>query len=412
MGLLDFLESPTGQGLLGAAFGALGGRGSTLQAIGQGGLLGMNAYTGAKDRIAEQQRQGVLDEANKLKLKDMQREYDDQTFLNDAAKQFTIPGTQFNPTVPGRPAQPGGFNTSGYLDYVTQNRPQLGLKMRSAFAKDTPFSKIDPGSFTPESIARFAQTQNYGDLRPRTKLENVNGVWSDPYTGSTVRVGPQDPNKPFMIGPNGLPQANPDFQRYEITRAGAGAARNNVNVNTGQRGLENEMKLRGDFRGEPVYKAHQEMQSAYSQIQQSLKQATPAGDLAGATKLMKLLDPGSVVRESELGMAMSASGLLDRATNYANMIITGQKLTPTQRQEFKRLADALYGESVRSYNAKRGEYGGFATDYGLNADRVVGPAATMPRMDPARPGPAPSQAAGQPPQGDPADPLGLFGGGN
>lgn len=192
----------------------------------------MNAYTGAKDRIAEQQRQGVLDEANKLKLKDMQREYDDQTFLNDAAKQFTIPGTQFNPTVPGRPAQPGGFNTSGYLDYVTQNRPQLGLKMRSAFAKDTPFSKIDPGSFTPESIAQFAKTQNYGDLRPRTKLENVNGVWSDPYTGSTVRVGPQDPNKPFMIGPGGRIVPNTEYQKFEIGKAGAGAARTNVAVNT------------------------------------------------------------------------------------------------------------------------------------------------------------------------------------
>ena len=34
---------------------------------------------------------------------------------------------------------------------------------------------------------------------------------------------------------------------------------------------------------------------------------------------MKLLDPTSVVRESELLMAMQASGALDRLYNYAQM---------------------------------------------------------------------------------------------
>jgi hypothetical protein len=143
-------------------------------------------------------------------------------------------------------------------------------------------------------------------------------------------------------------------------------------VNTGQKGFDNTLKLRGDFRSEPVYKAHQEMQSAYSQIQQSLKQASPAGDLAGATKMMKLLDPGSVVRESELGMAMAASGLMDRVTNYAQNIVNGTKLTPTQRKDFQRLADALFAESEKQYGAKRSEYEGIASRNGLNVPDVVG----------------------------------------
>jgi len=179
-----------------------------------------------------------------------------------------------------------------------------------------------------------------------------------------------------FIGPDGQPMANQGFQSYEISKAKAGAASNNVNVNTGQKGLDNEFKLRDGFKAEPVYKAHQEMQSAYSQIQQSLKQASPAGDLAGATKLMKLLDPGSVVRESELGMAMQASGLMDRLTNYAGMVTSGQKLTPTQRKDFQTLADALYGESVNQFNAKRGEYEKLGGEYGLNAPRALGPGAT------------------------------------
>lgn len=169
---------------------------------------------------------------------------------------------------------------------------------------------------------------------------------------------------------------NTTLQGLKLGLAKAGAS--NVSINTGQKGLDNEFKLRGEFKGEPVYKAHQEMQSAYSQIKQSLAQESPAGDLAGATKIMKLLDPGSVVRESELGMAMQASGLMDRATNYANMVITGQKLTPQQRKDFQKLADALYSESVKQFNSKRSEYEKLGGEYGLNAGRALGGAAAMP----------------------------------
>lgn len=178
-----------------------------------------------------------------------------------------------------------------------------------------------------------------------------------------------------LIGPDGKPNQPLINAKQQIARAGASS----VSVNTGQKGIENELKLRDDIRSEPVYKAYNEVKSAYSQIQQGLKLASPAGDLAAATKIMKLLDPGSVVRESELGMAMAATGLMDRVSNYAQNILSGNKLTPQQRKDFAALADALYGESVKQYNAKRGEYQSFAKDWGLNADRVTGPEASAPK---------------------------------
>ena len=152
-----------------------------------------------------------------------------------------------------------------------------------------------------------------------------------------------------------------------------------LDMTGGQKGFENEMKLGGAFKGEPVYKAFSEMKSAYGQITDSIKQASPAGDLAAATKFMKLLDPGSVVRESELAMAMAASGALDRATNYAQNVIKGTKLTPTQRADFQNLADKLYGTAADTYNAKRGEYLQQGEDYGLNAARALGAPAQMPK---------------------------------
>ena len=151
-----------------------------------------------------------------------------------------------------------------------------------------------------------------------------------------------------------------------------------VDMTGGQKGFENEMNLKKTFAAEPVYKAYSEMQSAYGQITDSLKQASPAGDLAAATKFMKLLDPGSVVRESELGMAMAASGALDRATNYAQMRINGTKLTDTQRKDFQQLSDQLFGTATTAYNQKRGEFEQMGTAYGIDANRALGAPAKLP----------------------------------
>lgn len=61
-GFMGLLGSPAAQGLLGGAFGALASRGTTAQAIGRGGLLGMSAFGQAQD----QQRNRVMEEAQRI----------------------------------------------------------------------------------------------------------------------------------------------------------------------------------------------------------------------------------------------------------------------------------------------------------------------------------------------------------
>ena len=210
-----------------------------------------------------------------------------------------------------------------------------------------------------------------------TRMVDTNTFTNPGITARTFSTA--DPGKDLVLpGADGTYKPNAPLVDAKKQVAAAGASKTVVNMADGQKGFDNELKLRGDFRSEPVYKAHQEMTSAHQQISGALKQGTPVGDLAGATKIMKLLDPGSVVRESELGMAMAASGLMDRITNYANMVTSGQKLTPTQRADFQKLADALFSESVNQYNKKRAEYTGLASNYGLNPERVTGAEVRMP----------------------------------
>ena len=376
-GLLAFLNTPEGQGLLAGASGGLAGarRGQPLNSLGRAGMAGLAGYANAQDQ-QWQNEQRDYQRATMAKQKQIDAlaprfaMNEAQSAMQSGAANGSVGPTNANAAL--IPSSKPGFNTEGYTSALMGIDPMKGLQFQQSMAKDSPFGKVDADKFTPESVATFTKTRNYGDLRPARKMELApNGQVWNPYQaqpGQTMA----DPNKPFSIGPDGRPVANQGYQSYEISKAKAGAASNNVSVNTGQKGLDNEFKLRDGFKAEPVYKAHQEMQSAYGQIQQSLKQASPAGDLAGATKLMKLLDPGSVVRESELGMAMQASGLMDRLTNYAGMVVSGQKLTPTQRKDFQKLADALYGESVNQFNAKRGEYEKLGGEYGLNAPRALG----------------------------------------
>jgi hypothetical protein len=168
------------------------------------------------------------------------------------------------------------------------------------------------------------------------------------------------------------------FQEFQLAQKAAGAQKLTVDMTGGQKGFENELTLKKTFAAEPVYKAYNEMQSAYSQITDSIKSASPAGDLAAATKFMKLLDPGSVVRESELAMAMAASGALDRLTNLAQMRISGTKLTDTQRKDFQQLSDQLFSTATNTYNSKRNEFEQMGSAYGLDANRALGAPAKMP----------------------------------
>jgi len=161
-----------------------------------------------------------------------------------------------------------------------------------------------------------------------------------------------------------------------------------VILNEGKQGFENAMKIGAAFKGEPIYKEYQGMETAFNQVNTALNQETPIGDLAGATKIMKLMDPGSVVRESELALAMAAAGRMDLLKNLLNRAITGEKLTAKQRLDFKALSNELYAAAGQAYNQKRSEYEGFGNAYQLpNLDTALGARATVPSI--VKPGAAP-----------------------
>jgi hypothetical protein len=369
MGLLDIFntgdpqkDAAISRGLLQAGLQLMQSKGKFLPALSQGGMAGLGGYEHEVNRQLAAKRIGLQDQYLSNQVDQQKRE----------AALANLPGQFIKPEMRGVDAT-GGMETAVENNTVPASMDLQGL-VRAYMAAP---GGIEKG---------FALQQALAPKKPEYKTVGK----------SLVRIGNDDRVDPVFTDPAELADKTPSavreyeyargqgykgsFDQWDKDRRRAGASSNNVSVNTGQRGFDNTLKLRGDFRSEPVYKAHQEMQSAYAQIQQSLKQASPAGDLAGATKVMKLLDPGSVVRESELGMAMAATGLLDKVTNYADQIIKGVKLNPAQRKDFQNLADKLYAESVKQYNAKRLEYKGIVDRNELNEADVIGaPARTVKR---------------------------------
>lgn len=150
-----------------------------------------------------------------------------------------------------------------------------------------------------------------------------------------------------------------------------------VVMNEGQKGFENVSSLNKMFTAEPIYKELAGMDTAYKQVTSAIAAGTPIGDTAAATKIMKLLDPGSVVRETELGMAMAATGKLDLLSNYLSNYIKGTKLTDNQRKEFQSLANELYNAAASAYNTKRSQYKAIGDKFGLDTDVALGAPAKM-----------------------------------
>lgn len=267
-----------------------------------------------------------------------------------------------------KPAQPGGINQEAIQQLMATPEGRAALQEIMGARK----------AMQPEMFSLSEGATQYS---------------RDPITGAVTQVAAGTPKavKPELsasfagaVDALGLPRKNAsqytEQERSLINKKMNELSKPLVNVNTGKTDFASALDLRSQWKNEPVYKAQQEMQSAYSQIAQGLNAKTPIGDMAAATKIMKLLDPGSVVRESELGMAMAATGLLDRVTDYSNKIINGTKLSEPQRREFQDLANRLYQTSVGAFNEKRNEYVGMAQRYKINEDDVVGKPASIPAI--------------------------------
>ena len=133
-----------------------------------------------------------------------------------------------------------------------------------------------------------------------------------------------------------------------------------------------EGDLRKEFNNLPEVKDFKDVRANFQQIKTLAKpNATAQDDMALIFSFMKMLDPGSVVREGEFANAQNTAGVPDQIRNAYNKALNGTRLNANQRRQMAQSAAQIYTKRRETYNAKAEEYRSYAGDYGVSADRVA-----------------------------------------
>ena len=148
--------------------------------------------------------------------------------------------------------------------------------------------------------------------------------------------------------------------------------------------FDQEEKLRKEFTART--KVFNELDSTFSNLKASEQAGTGPGDIALITGFMKMLDPGSVVRETEFATARDTAGLFTKLENSLQKLQNGEFLKPAQRKEYINLAEKYYDAAKQKANIEKQSIAKVVTNYKLNPDNVFGVEA--PPVAPVAPGEA------------------------
>ena len=185
-----------------------------------------------------------------------------------------------------------------------------------------------------------------------------------------------------MAGPATLP---PAFGSAGMSSAPAAGGPAYPPPRIGAKAFEPEQKLRKEF--EDTAKPYITARQAYTKMNAS--QDNAAGDIALIFGYMKMLDPPSTVREGEFATAQNSGGIEDRIRNTYNRLLSGERLTPQQREQFKGQGEAVWKTYESEYLPRIEQFKTIARQHRIDPARII------PDL-----GPFPARPAGGAPKGD------------
>lgn len=125
------------------------------------------------------------------------------------------------------------------------------------------------------------------------------------------------------------------------------------------------------------------VEDAFDRIKNSVSDPSPAGDLALIFNFMRMLDPSSVVRESEFRTAADARAWLSETEESGTKIPTfvkqaiqkfevGTFLTPEQRKDFSSRAKKLFSGTSRIHDKRVNARLSVGEQFGIKKSLILG----------------------------------------
>lgn len=130
--------------------------------------------------------------------------------------------------------------------------------------------------------------------------------------------------------------------------------------------------LRKEFNALPEVKSFKEATTSFEKIKSAAANPSAAGDLSLIFAYMKVLDPGSTVREGEFATAEQAAGVPQQILNQYNKVLSGERLSQGQRGDFIAQATKLYDAQRVNYAKAAKLYRGLAEKEGGDPNDVTG----------------------------------------
>jgi hypothetical protein len=132
----------------------------------------------------------------------------------------------------------------------------------------------------------------------------------------------------------------------------------------------NEGKLRDDFN--QATKTYPAVREGYGRVQAARSgKSTGASDIALLYGFMKVMDPGSTVREGEFATAGNAGGVLENIRNMYNRAVSGERLTDKVRGEIGDQVEGLYSRATADYEKTRQQFVDIANRNKVDPRNVV-----------------------------------------
>lgn len=287
----------------------------------------------------------------------LQRDQSDKMAYNDILKRNTSVGSDGKLAV----------NKGATLSELSKTNPQAAMSLQEKWASED-FDQVKKRTEMSKQLAWSMTPENYSVIRNQAIQMGIPHADKLPdfYDPGIVRQLQMS----TLNADEQLKQMNSDrdykLKQTELTQKQQEAK---------AKGQKDAVTAASDLRKErsslPTTKATQEISAAYNKIQAAAKNPSAAGDMSLIFGYMKMLDPGSTVREGEFANAQNAAGIDSRVVNAYNNILSGQRLSPQQRQDFMGQAGGLYKSQMAVQNQVDSQFSNMATRSGIDPKDVL-----------------------------------------
>lgn len=222
--------------------------------------------------------------------------------------------------------------TKQAFNATNPNAPVMPVQKLEMGIKTNDQGYLTPTWKTVETKQPTYQRSEYADASGRARVGSF-----DPATGKTIQAE-SDPFAPVAKNSESDPIKKAKDLRNEFT------------------------DLSKDF-----FKVNESV----ARLRASAQDPSAAGDLSLIFNYMKILDPGSTVREGEFATAQNAAGIPERIVAQYNKALSGERLAPDTRADFVDRGEKLFEEQKAVHGRRVSEYQRLAESVGADPRQVI-----------------------------------------